>query len=157
MKSEFNTISLKSRNSSDRHKIEVITTCICFLIFSDQFFKSISISKYYPFAFPSFSSSKSQHFVFLFLPKLSSSLPPSTFFISSSLHFLFLFLPTLCFSLPPSYFFFSSSLFMFPFHLADHLAFSVIWEMDDDANILDVRFCKSAIHSVASLTYDEVR
>ena len=29
--------------------------------------------------------------------------------------------------------------------------------MDDDANIIDVRFCKSAIHSVASLTYDDVR
>jgi hypothetical protein len=42
-------------------------------------------------------------------------------------------------------------------HSTDHLAFSVIWEMDDDANILDVRFCKSAIHSVASLTYDDVR
>lgn len=39
----------------------------------------------------------------------------------------------------------------------DHLAFSVIWEMDDDANIYDVRFCKSAIHSVASLTYDEAQ
>ena len=38
----------------------------------------------------------------------------------------------------------------------DHLAFSVIWEMDDQANILDVKFCKSVIHSVASLTYDEV-
>jgi len=37
------------------------------------------------------------------------------------------------------------------------LAFSVIWEMDDDANIFDVRFCKSAIHSVASLTYDEAQ
>jgi exoribonuclease R len=29
--------------------------------------------------------------------------------------------------------------------------------MDDDANIYDVRFCKSAIHSVASLTYDEAQ
>jgi exoribonuclease R len=29
--------------------------------------------------------------------------------------------------------------------------------MDDDANIVDVRFCKSAIHSVASLTYDEAQ
>ena len=27
--------------------------------------------------------------------------------------------------------------------------------MDDEANIYDVRFCKSVIHSVASLTYDE--
>jgi len=39
----------------------------------------------------------------------------------------------------------------------DHLAFSVVWEMDDEANILDVRFFKSAIHSVASLTYDEAQ
>jgi exosome complex exonuclease DIS3/RRP44 len=29
--------------------------------------------------------------------------------------------------------------------------------MDDDANILNVRFCKSVIHSVASLTYDEAQ
>ncbi len=39
----------------------------------------------------------------------------------------------------------------------DHLAFSVIWEMDDEANIYDVSFCKSAIRSVASLTYDEAQ
>jgi len=39
----------------------------------------------------------------------------------------------------------------------DHLAFSVIWEMDDQANILDVKFFKSVIHSVASLTYDEAQ
>lgn len=39
----------------------------------------------------------------------------------------------------------------------DHLAFSVIWEMDDDANIIDVQYCKSCIHSVASLTYDEAQ
>lgn len=39
----------------------------------------------------------------------------------------------------------------------DHLAFSVIWEMDDDANIYDVQFCKSIIRSVASLTYDEAQ
>lgn len=39
----------------------------------------------------------------------------------------------------------------------DHLAFSVIWIMDDDANIFDVTFCKSVIHSVASLTYDEAQ
>jgi len=39
----------------------------------------------------------------------------------------------------------------------DHLAFSVVWEMDDEANILDVRFFKSAIHSVVSLTYDEAQ
>lgn len=39
----------------------------------------------------------------------------------------------------------------------DHLAFSVIWEMDDEGNIYDVDFCKSVIHSVASLTYDEAQ
>ena len=39
----------------------------------------------------------------------------------------------------------------------DHLAFSVLWEFDDDGNIHDVRFCKSVIHSVASLTYDEAQ
>lgn len=40
----------------------------------------------------------------------------------------------------------------------DHLAFSTIWEMDSDGNILgDVKFCKSVIHSVASLTYDDAQ
>ena len=39
----------------------------------------------------------------------------------------------------------------------DHLAFSVIWEMDRNAKILDVKFFKSVIHSVASLTYDEAQ
>lgn len=40
----------------------------------------------------------------------------------------------------------------------DHLAFSVLWEMDGDANIVgEVQFCKSIIHSVASLTYDEAQ
>lgn len=39
----------------------------------------------------------------------------------------------------------------------DHLAFSVIWEMDEDGTIYDVRFCKSCIRSVASLTYDEAQ
>ena len=40
----------------------------------------------------------------------------------------------------------------------DHLAFSVIWEMDARGNILgEVRFTKSVIHSVASLTYDEAQ
>ncbi|KAJ1403818.1 hypothetical protein B484DRAFT_404970, partial [Ochromonadaceae sp. CCMP2298] len=39
----------------------------------------------------------------------------------------------------------------------DHLAFSILWEMDDQANIYDVRFCKSAIHSVAALSYDEAQ
>jgi exosome complex exonuclease DIS3/RRP44 len=39
----------------------------------------------------------------------------------------------------------------------DHLAFSVIWEFDDDGNIFDVRFTKSVIHSVASLTYAQAQ
>lgn len=40
----------------------------------------------------------------------------------------------------------------------DHLAFSVLWEMDDDANIVgEVQFCKSIIRSKASLTYDEAQ
>lgn len=29
--------------------------------------------------------------------------------------------------------------------------------MDDDGNILDATFCKTVIHSVASLTYDEAQ
>lgn len=36
----------------------------------------------------------------------------------------------------------------------DHLSFSVVWEMDENANIYDVSFSKSVIRSVASLTYD---
>lgn len=39
----------------------------------------------------------------------------------------------------------------------DHLAFSVIWEVDEDANIIDAKFFKSCIHSVASMTYDEAQ
>eukprot|EP01041_Mallomonas_annulata_P005740 gene5740-11608_t len=39
----------------------------------------------------------------------------------------------------------------------DHLAFTVLWEMDRDANIIDVQFFKSVIHSVASLTYDQAQ
>jgi exosome complex exonuclease DIS3/RRP44 len=39
----------------------------------------------------------------------------------------------------------------------DHLAFSVIWEMDQNANIIDVSFCKSVIHSIASLSYGEAQ
>lgn len=39
----------------------------------------------------------------------------------------------------------------------DHLAFSVIWEMDANANIIDVSFCKSVIHSIASLSYGEAQ
>lgn len=39
----------------------------------------------------------------------------------------------------------------------DHLAFSVIWEITRSGEIVDVTFFKSAIHSVASLTYDEAQ
>jgi exosome complex exonuclease DIS3/RRP44 len=39
----------------------------------------------------------------------------------------------------------------------DHLAFSVLWEMDENANIFDVQFKKSIIRSVASLTYDQAQ
>lgn len=39
----------------------------------------------------------------------------------------------------------------------EHLAFSVLWEMDDEANILDVQFGKSVIDSKASLTYDQAQ
>jgi exosome complex exonuclease DIS3/RRP44 len=39
----------------------------------------------------------------------------------------------------------------------DHLAFSVFWEMDEQANIFDVSFKKTIIRSVASLTYDQAQ
>ncbi|KAJ6652925.1 hypothetical protein lerEdw1_010503 [Lerista edwardsae] len=39
----------------------------------------------------------------------------------------------------------------------DRLAFSCIWEMDHNANILKTRFTKSAINSKASLTYAEAQ
>lgn len=39
----------------------------------------------------------------------------------------------------------------------EHLAFSVLWEMDDEANIIDVQFGKSVIDSKASLTYDQAQ
>jgi exosome complex exonuclease DIS3/RRP44 len=39
----------------------------------------------------------------------------------------------------------------------DHLCFSVVWEMTHEGNILDVKFFKSVIHSVASLTYDQAQ
>lgn len=39
----------------------------------------------------------------------------------------------------------------------DHLTFSVLWEMDEEANILDVQCVKSVIHSVGALTYDEAQ
>ena len=39
----------------------------------------------------------------------------------------------------------------------DRLAFSVIWEITPDAQIVDARFTKSVIRSQASLTYDEAQ
>ncbi|KAJ2556022.1 exosome catalytic subunit dis3 [Coemansia sp. RSA 1933] len=39
----------------------------------------------------------------------------------------------------------------------DRLAFSCIWELDADANIVDVAFHKSVIHSKASLSYEEAQ
>ncbi|KAJ2161094.1 exosome catalytic subunit dis3 [Coemansia sp. RSA 552] len=39
----------------------------------------------------------------------------------------------------------------------DRLAFSCIWELDNDANIVNVTFHKSVIHSKASLTYEEAQ
>jgi exosome complex exonuclease DIS3/RRP44 len=39
----------------------------------------------------------------------------------------------------------------------DHLAFSVIWEIDPEGQIVDVKFMKSVIRSVASLTYGEAQ
>jgi len=39
----------------------------------------------------------------------------------------------------------------------DHLTFSVLWEMDINGQIIDVSFCKSVIHSAASLTYDQAQ
>jgi exosome complex exonuclease DIS3/RRP44 len=35
----------------------------------------------------------------------------------------------------------------------ERLAFSVMWEMDLEGNILNTKYCKSVIHSVASLNY----
>lgn len=40
----------------------------------------------------------------------------------------------------------------------DHLAFSVLWEIDSKTlEIIDVEFCKSVIHSVASFSYDQAQ
>ncbi|KAJ2391829.1 exosome catalytic subunit dis3, partial [Coemansia sp. RSA 2603] len=39
----------------------------------------------------------------------------------------------------------------------DRLAFSCIWELDADANIVSARFHKSVIHSKASLTYEQAQ
>ncbi|KAG7201943.1 hypothetical protein KM043_004648 [Ampulex compressa] len=37
------------------------------------------------------------------------------------------------------------------------LAFSCIWEMDDHANIISTKFCKSVINTKAALTYEEAQ
>ncbi len=39
----------------------------------------------------------------------------------------------------------------------DRLAFSCIWEVTPDADIVNVRYTKSIIRSKASLTYDEAQ
>ncbi|KAJ2531729.1 exosome catalytic subunit dis3, partial [Coemansia sp. RSA 1937] len=39
----------------------------------------------------------------------------------------------------------------------DRLAFSCMWELDNDANIVSAQFHKSVIHSKASLTYDQAQ
>ncbi|CAK9828415.1 Exosome complex exonuclease RRP44 [Anthophora retusa] len=39
----------------------------------------------------------------------------------------------------------------------DRLAFSCIWEIDRDANIVNTRYCKSIIKSRAAMTYDEAQ
>lgn len=39
----------------------------------------------------------------------------------------------------------------------DRFAFSCIWEMDREANVINTRYCKSVIFSRASLTYDEAQ
>ena len=39
----------------------------------------------------------------------------------------------------------------------DRLAFSAIWEMDAEANVLSTRFVKTVIRSEAALSYDEAQ
>ena len=39
----------------------------------------------------------------------------------------------------------------------DRFAFSVIWTITPQADILDVQFCKSVIHSIAALTYGDAQ
>ena len=36
----------------------------------------------------------------------------------------------------------------------DHVAFSVIWEMTKNAEIVNVEYCKSVINPKASLSYE---
>ncbi|XP_078045962.1 exosome complex exonuclease RRP44-like protein Dis3 [Augochlora pura] len=39
----------------------------------------------------------------------------------------------------------------------DRFAFSCIWEMDKDANIVNTRYCKSVIRSRSAMTYDQAQ
>lgn len=39
----------------------------------------------------------------------------------------------------------------------DRLTFSCIWEMDRDANIINVKYCKAVICSRAEMTYEEAQ
>lgn len=39
----------------------------------------------------------------------------------------------------------------------ERFAFSCIWEMDSDANIVGTRFCKSVICSRQAMTYEEAQ
>ncbi|XP_076762263.1 exosome complex exonuclease RRP44-like protein Dis3 [Xylocopa sonorina] len=39
----------------------------------------------------------------------------------------------------------------------ERLAFSCIWEMDRDANVINTKYCKSIIRSRAAMTYDEAQ
>nr|XP_003705753.1 PREDICTED: exosome complex exonuclease RRP44 [Megachile rotundata] len=39
----------------------------------------------------------------------------------------------------------------------ERLAFSCIWELDKDANVINTRYCKSVICSRAAMTYDEAQ
>ena len=44
-----------------------------------------------------------------------------------------------------------------PFHFLERLAFSVIWELNDNAKILSVKFHKSVIKSKSAFTYEEAQ
>lgn len=39
----------------------------------------------------------------------------------------------------------------------DRFAFSCIWEMDQEAHIINTRFCKSVIRSRRAMTYEEAQ
>ena len=42
-------------------------------------------------------------------------------------------------------------------HIANRFAFSVLWEVTPDADIVDVEFKKTIIHSIAALTYQQAQ